>query len=69
MKDGRPLNTEEGITINESQIHFDRVRRSDAGNYSLTLTLYLDDGNSRTTTGGFFLDVLCMFIAYACLQH
>ena len=62
-KDGRPLNTEEGIVINESYIHFDRVRRSDTGNYLLTITTYLDNGNSQTTTGGFFLDVLCMFNA------
>ena len=60
-KDGHPLNTEEGIVINESQIHFNQVRRSDAGNYSLTLTIYLDDGNSRITNGGFFLDVWCRF--------
>ena len=63
MKDGHLLHINEavGITFNESTISLDQVRRSDSGNYSLTITSHLDDRNNWTTTGWFFLEVLCMF--------
>ena len=64
IKNGQP-SLRSGLTTTYSNVTFDSVMRSDAGNYAVTATnFWLDDSNRvlGTGTGSFSLDVLCMSI-------
>ena len=51
-----------GLTTTYSNVTFDSVMRSDAGNYTVTATNFLLNDSSRpigSDSGSFYLDVLC----------
>ena len=61
LKDGRPLR-QIGLTTTYSSVIFSSVLRSDAGNYTVSVTNFLLDNATQpvgSDMGSFSLDVLC----------
>ena len=61
MRNGQP-SLRSGLTTTYSNVTFDSVMRSDAGNYTVTATNFLLNDFSRpigSDSGSFYLDVLC----------
>ena len=60
MRNGQPLRS--GLTTTYSNVTFDSVARSDAGNYTVTATNFLLNDSTiqvGSDSGSFYLDVLC----------
>ena len=63
-RNGQP-SLRSGLTTTYSNVTFDSVMRSDAGNYTVTATNFLLSDSSRpigSDSGSFYLDVLCKFL-------
>ena len=64
MRNGQP-SLRSGLTTTYSNVTFDSVMRSDAGNYTVTATNFLLNDSScpiGSDSGRFYLDVLCKCI-------
>ena len=60
-KDGQPLTR---LTLTYSNVTFDTVRRSDAGNYTVSATNFVIGSRTEqvgSDIGSFYMDVLCEF--------
>ena len=66
MRNGQP-SLRSGLTTTYSNVTFDSVVRSDAGNYTVTATNFLLNDSNRPVggdSGSFYLDVLCKCLYY-----